>query len=262
MIDNSSSRRPIGLRRLSAADQQRVIALCETATLEEAVAWLKEEFDLHTTASRLSSWLRRQREKQSTAITLRKVRPDSRLGMLKPEQQEAIFAHCQGVPLTEGQQWLKAQFNIDLSSQALGVWLRKRRLDNSMEPRLARISDARDSAVLVGNVIGAATAITEANIVLLTQAVFEELIKPEGERDEKRLAQYMSFALKARGQDFTAERSRIDIAKKAREMAAELHEINRGDEDEREKIQKVIRILFGERPSNTTFQPQPSLAPA
>jgi hypothetical protein len=212
------------------------------------VVWVKAEYDVDTTSSRISAWLRKQRLGQGNTVTLKKTRPDSKLGMLEPEQQDQVYAQCGGLTLEEGVQWLEAELKIKLSRQALSVWLKKRRLEKAMEPRIDKIRETRDSAILIGKVVGAAAAITDANIVMITQAVFEQLMKPEGQRDEKLLAEYMDFALKARGQDFTAERFRFDIARKVRENSAEVEKINRGDGDEREKTQKAIELLFGLEP--------------
>ena len=46
----------------------------------------------------------------------------------------------------------------------------------SVAARLEQIQHARDQATLIGKVVGAATEITAANIVLIAQAVFEELL--------------------------------------------------------------------------------------
>lgn len=177
------------------------------------------------------------------------------MGKLTPEQQEAIFAHCDTAKLRESVQWIQAQFNITLSDVCLSRWLRKQRIHKSMDLRLEDIRDDRDRAMLIGNVVGAAAEITGANSVLFAQGVFEEFRKPASERDEDKLASYMTIALKARDQELKArtlelgiDRFRFDAAKKAREKAAELQKINEGAGDESEKVAKAVRLLFGEAP--------------
>lgn len=186
---------------------------------------------------------------------LRKTRSDSKLHRLTPEQKDAAFAHCEAVKLEEGVQWLKAEMGIQISVKNLCVWLQRQRLQRSMAGPLKRIADDRDRATLVGDVVGMATEITEANIALISQAVFEEFREPAEKRDEKRLAKYMTLALKAREQglksraiDLAFNRFHFDAARRARECVAELQEINKGDGDEREKIERAMKLLFGERP--------------
>jgi hypothetical protein len=170
--------------------------------------------------------------------------------------------HCERISREEGVSWIKEQFNIDLSASALGIWLRKRRIDANFALHLESIRDDTERARLVAEVFGAAATLTKANSVLIAQAVFEEFRRPAAERDEKRLTQYMNLALKGRSVDLAYDRFYIDSARKASEHAAEIQKINDGEGDETEKIQEVIRLLFGEEPENTTFQPEPAATPA
>jgi len=237
------------LGKLKPLQQQAIFEHCNAVPLEEAVRWLETEHGLQIGTNRLAAWLRRQRAKRSGGALTRKTRPDCKLGVLPPEQQEAIFAHCESVTLQEGARWLVEEHHIRLCTHNLGVWLRKRRILNSVAPRLDAIRDARDRAMLIGSVIGSSTEITDVNSALISQAVFEEFMKPAGERDEKQLIQYMKLALSARVSELASERFRFDIAKKATEHTDKLQEIKRGGGDEREKIEKAIEVLFGKEPS-------------
>jgi hypothetical protein len=121
--------------------------------------------------------------------------------------------------------------------------------------RLGQVCDARDHATLIGDVIASATAITNANVSLIAQAVFEELMKPAEERDEARVARYMAVALKARDQEIkdkslclAERRFQFDASKAALKESAKLQEINQTSEDEDEKIKKVTLLLFGPEP--------------
>lgn len=183
-------------------------------------------------------------------------RSRSALGTLDAAQRDAVVAYCAHASLADALRWLEAQFGIKIASTStLGRWLQKQRILKSIESQLALISDDSERATLIGKLVGAATALTDANIVLVAQAVFEELRKPAEERDEKRLAQYMTFAIRVRAQNITArsvdlayERHRFNAAKRAMQVAADLQQINQGGGDEREKIEKAIVLLFGEEP--------------
>jgi hypothetical protein len=128
----------------------------------------------------------------------------------------------------------------------------KQRGNRSVAARLEQIRQARDQAMLIGNVVGTATDITDANIVLIAQAVFEELLKPPEERNETKLAQYMSLGikvkdqnLKARAGDLAFERFHFDAARKSLAFASQLQRINEGTADERAKIEEAMVLLFG-----------------
>jgi hypothetical protein len=258
MNDTSTSRPASKLGKLKAEQREAIYAHCSSVSLADGVRWLEAEYNVQIGTCRLATWLRKRRGEESLAGVCRKTRPDCKIGMLRPEQQAAIFAHCEGVSLEEGAVWLKGEFGVSLCSHNLGTWLRKERIRQSIAPHLDAISDDRDRALLIGEVIGSATTITKANSVLISQAIFEEFRKPAGQRDQKYLAQYMGLALKATEQELKArsidlgyDRFHFDTAKKATECAAQLQKIDEGGGDEREKIQKAIVVLFGERPSNT-----------
>lgn len=127
------------------------------------------------------------------------------------------------------------------------------------QQQLDKLRDASNFATLVGKAVGTATEINEANSVLISQIVFEEMRKPAGERDEERLVAYMKLALQAwaqvlrsRAVDLGYNRFKFDAAKRARECVKELREIDEGDGDEREKIEKAMVVLFGPKPIGFT----------
>jgi hypothetical protein len=123
----------------------------------------------------------------------------------------------------------------------------------SIGARLDEISDTSREANLICKAFGKASEITEANLVLLAQATSQELAKKPEERDAKLLAQYFAIALRARDLDLKdsahqlcREKHYYDLARKSLEFVAQPKDINDGEEDEREKIQKAILLLFGE----------------
>jgi hypothetical protein len=192
----------------------------------------------------------------------RKIRGDALLNRLKPEQQDEVIAYCESTTLEAGVAWLKAQFNIGISTCALSRWLKKQKLDVAAAIRLKEIRAARQYATLIGKAVGSTSELTEANSVLIAQAVFEELLKPEEKRDQARVAKYMNVALKAKDQQMrdkslslAESRFRFDASKSALREAARLHEINQGPEDEREKIEKVMLLLFGPKPIGFSVPP-------
>jgi len=241
------------LDNLPPEQQETLFARCEIMTIPEGVRWLKEQFKVSIGTNRLSVWLRKKRLEVSISARERKVRPDSKLGMLTAEQREAVFAHCEKVTLEEGTAWLKEQFGVELSVSALCTWLRKKRDDQAAAEQLERIRDNRDRALLMGNVVKTAAELTDANSVLFAQAIFEEFLKPVEKRDESRLTKYMSIALKARSVELAYNRFHFDASRRALGCAEKLQEINEGDGNEQEKMDQVIRLLFGEEPANTTF---------
>ena len=62
----------------------------------------------------------------------RKTNPFSKLDRLKPEQQEAVFAHCEKGTIAEGRRWVKTEFDVQISISCLSVWLQKRRSQQSI----------------------------------------------------------------------------------------------------------------------------------
>jgi hypothetical protein len=185
-------------------------------------------------------------------IKERRTRVDCRLSKLSADQQEEVIAHCEGLKPGEGVAWLKARFNLTMSDNALGRWLAKHRAQRSIAARLDQIQQARDQATLIGNIVGAATEITGANIVMIAQAVFDELVKAPEKRDEAKLAEYMAVAIKlndqnlrARAGDLAYERFHFDAAKKALSFASQLQRINESGVDERAKIEEAMVLLFG-----------------
>jgi hypothetical protein len=182
------------------------------------------------------------------------------LDKLDPIDQDLVYSHCEpaGMTLLEGVEWIKDTYGIVISMNRLSVWLRKHRVARSNEGRLEKLREARDSAMLIGRVVGTATGITNANSTLIAQAVFEELGKAPGERNEERLVAFMELGLKAKREENRAaalrvieEKFRFDAAAAALKAAGELQAINASGGDEREKVKRAITVLFGEGPDDS-----------
>jgi len=182
----------------------------------------------------------------------RKIRCDSRIGQLTAEEQDEVIAHCDSIKLGDSVDWLKGRFDITITETALSKWLKKKRVERLVATRLDEIRQARDQAMLIGKVVGTATEITDANIALIAQAVFEELVKPPEERDETKLAKYMALAiqlknqhLKGRAGDLAYERFHFEAARKALAFSGQLKRITESGGDERAKIEEAMVLLFG-----------------
>jgi hypothetical protein len=199
--------------RLSPAQQQAVFDYCRHVNLEEGLRWIEAEFGLQLKKGSLSRWLSKERGRRSTSVYTRKTRPDSRLGILKPDQQELVFAACKDLTLEKGVPWIEEHLKIQVSAPALSRWLKKKREDKAHLERFDKIRDASEHATLIRDAFGTGGEITDANIVCFTQAVFEEFTKDDGNRDEKRLVRYMDLALKARDQELKARGIELGVEK-------------------------------------------------
>jgi hypothetical protein len=190
-----------------------------------------------------------------------KCRTGKQLDKLTEEQQEQVFDHCYGIRLRDGAAWLKAEFGITLAESKLLLWLREERVRRTLEAQLDKIRDARDGAKLIAGAIGTASEITDANLVLVAQAAFEEFLKKPEERNAKLLGDYMALALRARdlelrgsANQLAREKHYYDLAKKSLEYVEQLKGINDSVDEERVKIDKAMVLLFGEQPEITDFR--------
>jgi hypothetical protein len=172
--------------------------------------------------------------------------PGPQWSRLTPEEQEAVWLHCEYVSRKDGLLWLKDQFSLDISLVALSSWLGKRRARRSFRACIDRVRLAREQALLFEKVIGPAAGITAANSFHIAQIVFEELQKKSEDRDYAKITAMMRVALQA-------YRIHFNAAKEVRANSAALKVIEESDEDEDAKIKQVMFLLFGERPDVTDF---------
>jgi hypothetical protein len=194
-----------------------------------------------------------------------KPNSNARMSRLTLDQRDSAFLHCETVSIKNGVLWLKTEFNLETSSSALSTWLRRERARRSMADRRQRLLLTKDQARIVGKVFQSATSITVANSVLISEAVFEEMQLDPGLRDQKKLIELMRLALAARDQEIkesalalNIDRFRFNGSKAALKYRKELKEIGESDEDETEKIKKVILLLFGEEPTGIDTPSAPS----
>lgn len=188
----------------------------------------------------------------------RKIRNDSRLDALSAEAQEAVFAFCEKSNLDKGVDWLRAEFDIEISKTRLGVWLEKQRADHDFAEMLGSLRAESGRAEIVARTVGDAQQMTESNVALLSRALFEaqRLGKPEA---IKRAVFGLSMVIEAMAKDrkskadvMTAntqrEKFEFDAAKLALKHAAALQKINEGSGDERAKVAQAMLKLFGPAP--------------
>jgi hypothetical protein len=171
--------------------------------------------------------------------------------------QDLVFEYCNRsvVTLEEACEWIKANYHIEMSSHQLGIWLRDERVQKGVAARLDQIREDSARAGLIGKAFGDVLDLNDVNTKMIQQAVFQELQKEPGKRDEKRLADYMNMAIRSRAQEtrekavaLQARRFFFSATKAALKCASQLQEIDKGDEDEMEKIEKALVVLFGEEP--------------
>jgi len=206
----------------------------------------------------------------------RKINANSKLDALPPEQQEMVFAMCNraGMTLEAGAKWIRDEFDVEISGARLGKWLEKRRIDNEFAELMASIRADSDRAQLLASEIGDAAEIGEANIAMLGQALFETLRSKDKEKIKLRgkAAMHLAMVLEAFAKDRKSkadvlnaelgrEKFQFDAAKAALAASADLQEINRSKGSEREKVERAITRLFGERPKNIPGLPEPEEAP-
>jgi len=196
---------------------------------------------------------------------LERKKKRTNLDVLDPLDQELVFSHCNTAPVTlvKGCEWIKRTYNIETSPTRLSAWLQNQRAEKSEGARLQQIREESAKATLIGKVLAVALDLNEVNSRMIQQAVFQELQKEPEERNEKRLVAYMDLAIKSRAQEvkektvaLQARRLYFNASKEALKCAAELQEINKGDGDEMEKIEKAMVVLFGEDPEGFESSPQ------
>ena len=190
-------------------------------------------------------------------------RPKKSLKRLKAGQKEEILEHCGNMAPKDARDWIKLKFGIETTESNLGAWFGREQTLRSIGARLDQIRATRDGVKLMSEAFGWATDLTEASILMLAQAAFEELLKEPEKRDPQVVSRYMSLALRARelglkgsAHELAREKHYYDLARRSLAYAAELKSINDSYDDERDKIERAMVVLFGVRPDNTKFEEQ------
>ena len=183
---------------------------------------------------------------------------------LSEEQREAFFALVESSTLKEGADWLEHRYELKLSPTAVGKWAEKQRRkadDFRFRQLLGDLRHDTQQASVIAAQVGNAAQLNEANVVMLSQALFSA--RRTGDPGElKAAAKLFSMVLEANAKSKAAEASVIaaetsrdkfqyDAAKAALAKAAELKGINDSVGSEREKVLRAIETVFGRRPAQT-----------
>lgn len=207
----------------------------------------------------------------------RKTRGDSVIDTaLSGAEQEAFFAYLEGTAeagthtLAEGQAWLLDRKQIELSRQAISTWAaarRKEAADLKFRALLADIGEDARRAQEFGETVGALqiAGITQSNVAMLSQALF----RAQRDRDvtsieffTNLLATLLSSVAKQQAgvasvisAETARDRFQFDAARRALEHAADLQQINEDAGHQRDKIERAIVRLFGQRAGNLPMSP-------
>jgi hypothetical protein len=188
----------------------------------------------------------------------RKTRSDAVLNRLTEEQRDRVFTQCEPMALEGAVRWLKAEFYVTISPGRLSKWLAQERTERNFMARMEAMRESSRRAGYVAQQVGDAQEMTESNIALLSQALFDA--QCSGDRKEMKAAAFnLSMVIEAMAKDrkskadaLSAETGRdkfqFDAAKSALKHAAELQTINQSAGSEREKVDRAVERLFGRRP--------------
>jgi hypothetical protein len=192
----------------------------------------------------------------------RKLRSDSILDGLTPEQQDAVYAQGNAAKnsLKATISWLRAEFDVEISDTRLSAWLARRRQEEAFQARLEELAAADEHARTVAQDFGDVAHLTEANIALLSQDLLDAQLAQSPaaiKAAAMNLATLVEAFAKNKKADADVEAAQtqrdkfqFDAAKAALAHAAELQEINASKLDDTEKRERAIKVLFGDRPAH------------
>ncbi len=103
--------------------------------------------------------------------TPRKRNPLSKLSGLTAEQASAVFDFGEAHTLEVTCKHLADEYDVDISKDGLSRWLNHERAERNFAQQLDRITMADERAGSIAKRVGKATALTEANIALLSTAL-------------------------------------------------------------------------------------------
>lgn len=191
--------------------------------------------------------------------TAGKARPESLQAALRtPENRDALFNVVEGGTLQEAQAWLWETLKIRRSLDAISSWAQSERTERAFADQLAKLRSNQERAASIAQEVGDAFDIAKANVALLGQALLDAQLAGD-EAAKAKAAQLMFFALSSIAKNKQADaqmlaartahnKFQFDAAKAALAAAADLQEIARSAGSEREKVQRAVDRLFGERP--------------
>ena len=201
-----------------------------------------------------------------SASATRKTRGDSDLNRLLTEpEQEAFFALVERTTLVEGSVWLKRNDKVQRSPTCIGKWAEKQRRkadDFRFQQLLQDMRYDNEQATVMAGEIGTAAQLNDANVLLLSQALFSA--RRTGDPGElKAAAKLFSMVMESVAKSKAAEAAVItastsrdkfqfDAAKSALEHAETLQSIKASSGDDRDKVERAVLAVFGRRPGAST----------
>lgn len=220
-----------------------------------------------------------------TPLGPQRARCDSVLDTrLTPEQQDDLYDRIdKGMPYRTAEAWLLEQHGITLSDTAIWTWVQRRKRlsrDLTFSRLLETIKADRDQAVALGREVGSANDLNAANVLLLSQALFETR-RADDLRGTAEVAKLFTSVLSAVTASRRAEQSaalgrqrnrisafaartardrfRYDAAQAALQHAAELQRLNADhDLDQRARIDRAVERLFGPALADPPALPVPA----
>jgi ribosomal protein L23 len=190
----------------------------------------------------------------------------SKLDVLSAEDRESLLELADGsegvmpVSLEELVERILTKWDIKLGKSALGEWLAKQRDAKEFDAWLDKVGNASGQADAIVEAAGKSGQLTEAAITGLGTALNLALVSGNPLITES-AAKSFSALLTAHASNKKADAA-IDMAQTAREKfqfdaakaalahAEELQEINRDETDDKTKVARAIKRLFGEKPKN------------
>lgn len=182
------------------------------------------------------------------------------------ERREAFFQFVETHNLVEAQEELRGAYKMAVapSINTISRWAEKRRRANDdlkFIQLIGEIKDDADRAQTFAKEIGDAQKLTEANVTMLSQALFRASRTKEP-KAMKSSATLLSMLLEAvakqnasRASVISAETARsrfqFDAAKAALAAAGDLQQIQKSKGSEREKVERAVTRLFGAKPKGT-----------
>lgn len=190
----------------------------------------------------------------------------SKLDVLSEEDRTLLLEWADGgdgnspMGLVELVDRINVRWNISIGKSAVGEWLTKQREARDFDAWLVKVGSASEQADIIASAAGKSGQLTEAAITGLGTALQMALIGGKQEVAEN-AAKAFSALLTAHASNKKAdaaielaatarEKWQFDAAKAALDHAAELQEINRDEADDKTKVARAIKRLFGDKPKN------------
>ena len=190
----------------------------------------------------------------------------SKLDVLSAEDRALLLSLADGgdgampIGLEELVERIDTKWNISIGKSALGEWLAKQREEKEFDVFLSKLSEATVRADAIALAVGDSGKLTKSAIGALSAGLQLAIVSGDVKARDK-AAKSLAMVLTAYASDKKADASvevagtatakfQFDAAKSALAHAEELQEINRDETDDKTKVARAIKRLFGEKPKN------------